>query len=140
MLQEAAPLMLVAGRVDEARRTASAAIAIAELLEDAQAVFVSQLQLARVLRWEGRYELATPLFDRLIAQARSVAAFAPHLDRALFDAGANLFEQGRYMEAARFFREAQSLRRIAGSAAELDAVAQALRLTAERSSPLHQSR
>ena len=132
MLQHATPLILVAGRVDEARRTASAAIAIAELLEDGHAVFVNQLLLAKALRWEGRYELATPLFDRLIAQARSVAAFAPHLYHALFEAGANLFEQGRYLEAARFFREAQWLRRYDGSTADMSAVAQALKLTAER--------
>src|SRR5438552_3850532 len=73
MLQAAAPFILVAGRIDEARRTASAAIALAELLEDGLAVFVNELQLARVLRREGRFDLATPLFDRLIAHARSVA-------------------------------------------------------------------
>ena len=133
MLYAAAPLFLMAGRVAEARRTISAAIAIAELLEDGHAVFMGHLQLAQVLRCEGRYDLATPLFDRLIAQARSVGEFARHLDKALFEAGANLFEQARYLEAARFFRESQSLRRRHGSAAELGAVAQALRLTAERS-------
>ena len=101
---------------------------------------MNQLQLAKALRWEGRFELATPLFDRLIAQARSVAAFSPHLHRALFEAGANLFEQARYLEAARFFREAQSLRRLDGPDADLEAVAQALRLTAERSRDLPQSR
>ena len=139
MLQAAAPLVLIAGRIDEARRTASAAIAIAELLEDGRAVFVNQLQLAKALRWEGRFELATPLFDRLIAQARSVAAFTPHLHQVLFEAGANLFEQARYLEAARFFREAQSLRRLDGPDVDLEAVAHALRLTAERARDLPQS-
>ena len=132
MLLSAAPLFLMAARIDEARRTVSAAIAIAELLEDSHAVFVGQLQLAKVLRWEGRFELATPLFDRLIAQARSMGEFGRHLDKALFEAGANLFEQGRHLEAARFFRESQSLRRQHGSAAELGTVAQALRINAER--------
>ena len=139
MLQSATPLILMAGRIDEARRTASAAIAIAELLEDGHAVFVSQLQLAKVLRWQGRFDLATALFDRLIAQARSVAAFAPHLYQALFEAGANLFEQGRYLEAARFFREAQALRRFDGPTADMRAVAEALRLTTERSREASQS-
>jgi tetratricopeptide (TPR) repeat protein len=133
MLQAAAPLLLAAGRIDAAHRTASAAIAIAELLEDVKAVFLNQLALAKALRWEGRFELATPLFDRLVAQARSVPAFAPHLYNALFEAGANLFEQSRYREAARYFREARQLRRLEGADADLDAVTHALRLTAERS-------
>ena len=37
MLGEAAPLLRIAGRLEEARRTASAAIAIAELIEDGRA-------------------------------------------------------------------------------------------------------
>ena len=133
MLLSAAPLFLMAGRIGEAQRTIAAAIAIGELLEDSHAVFVGQLLLAKALRHESRHDLATPLFDRLIAQARSVGEFSRHLDKALFEAGANLFEQARYMEAARFFRESQALRRRHGTNAELGAVAQALRLTAERS-------
>ena len=130
MLQAAAPLLLAAGRVDAAHRTASAAIAIAELLENELAIFLNQLALAKILRWEGRYELATPLFDRLVAQARSVPAFAPHLYDALFEAGASLFEQQRYREAGRCFREAQQLRRLEGADADLAAVTFALRLVA----------
>lgn len=132
MLQRATPVLLVVGRIEEARRTASAAIALAELLDDPLAIFENQLQLAKALRFEGRFDLATPLFDRLLAQARSVPAFARHLDAALFEAGANLFEQGRDREAARYFRDCQGLRRLAGPDADLEAVALALRLVAER--------
>src|SRR5471030_1615476 len=47
MLTQAAPLLRIAGRLDEARKTASAGIALAELLEDPHAVFVNQYALAQ---------------------------------------------------------------------------------------------
>jgi tetratricopeptide (TPR) repeat protein len=129
MLSEAAPLLRIAGRLDEARKTASAAIALAELVEDARAVFLNQLALAQVMQWEGRFEISTPLFDQLIAQARSIPLYAEFLDGALFDAGRNLFEQKRYPEAARFFRESQGLRRAQGVEPLLELSAEALRRT-----------
>jgi tetratricopeptide (TPR) repeat protein len=135
MLQSASPALLAVGRTDEARRTASAAIALAELLEDSAAVFQNQLHLAKALRFEARFELATPLFDRLVAQARSVAALAHYLPGVLFEAGASLFEQGRDREAARFFRECRDLRRLDGPGADLEAVAHALRLIDARARP-----
>ncbi len=140
MLVEAAPLLRVAGRLEEARKTASAAIALAELLEDARAVFAGQLALAQVMQWEGRFEIATPLFDRLISQARSAPPFSDFLHTALFQAGANLFDQGRYPEAARFFREAQALRRKGGLEELLEISAEAMRRTIELAKPGERSR
>lgn len=133
MLSEAAPLLRIAGRIEEARKTASAAIALAELLEDERAVFANQMALAQVLQREGRFELSTPLFDRLIAQARSAPLFADFLHTALFHGGTNLFDQERHSEAARFFREAQALRRKAGLEDLLEVSAEAIRRTVERS-------
>ena len=131
MLGSAAPLLRIAGRLEEARRTASAAIALAELLEDPRAVFANQLALARVMQWEGRFEISTPLFDQLISQARSNPAHAESLHAVLFDAGTNLFDQGRHAEAARFFREAQALRRKGGLEELLEMSAEAIRRTVE---------
>lgn len=131
MLSEAAPLLRIAGRLDEARKTASAAIALAELVEDARAVLLNQIALAQVMQWEGRFEISTPLFDQLIVQARSIPIYAEFLDTVLFDAGRNLFEQKRYSEAARFFREAQDLRRALGMEHLLEESAEALRRTRE---------
>ena len=131
MLSEAAPLLRIAGRLEEARKTASAAIALAELVEDPRAVLVNQLALAQVMQWEGRFEISTPLFDQLISQARSIPIYAEFLDGILFDAGRNLFEQKRYSEAARFFREAQAMRRSGGMDHLLEMTAEALRLTKE---------
>ena len=129
MLSEAAPLLRIAGRLDEARKTASAAIALAELVEDPRAVLANQLALAQVMQWQGRFEISTPLFDQLISQARSIPIYAEFLDAILFDAGRNLFEQKRYSEAARFFREAQAMRRSGGMDDLLEMTAEALRLT-----------
>ena len=129
MLSEAAPLLRIAGRLEEARKTASAAIALAELVEDPRAVFTNQLALAQVMQWEGRFEISTPLFDQLISQARSIPIYAEFLDGVLFDAGRNLYEQRRYGEAARFLREAQAMRRAAGMEALLEVTAEALRRT-----------
>jgi tetratricopeptide (TPR) repeat protein len=129
MLTEAAPLLRIGGRLEEARKTAAAAIALAELVEDARAVFVNQQALAQVMQREGRFEISTPLFDQLIAQARSIALYGELLHGVLFDAGRNLFDQRRYPEAARFFREAQSLRRDQGLAELLEISAEALRRT-----------
>ena len=131
MLSEAAPLLRIAGRLEEARKTASAAIALAELLEDARAVFVAQLALAQVMQWEGRFEISTLLFDRLIAQARSSPLFSDSLHAVLFHAGTNLFDQERHAEAARFFREAQALRRRDGQDELLEMSAEAIRRTVE---------
>ena len=131
MLSEAAPLLRIAGRLDEARRTAAAAIALAELVEDARAVLVNQLALAQVMQWEGRFEISTPLFDQLISQARSYPLYADLLDKTLFDAGRNLFEQERYPEAAHLFREAQALRRASGAEDLLEVTAEAIRRTRE---------
>lgn len=133
MLGETAPLLRIAGRLEEARKTASAAIALAELLEDPRAVFSNQFALAQVMQREGRFEISTLLFDRLIAQARSSPDLADSLHNVLFHAGANLFDQERYAEAARFFREAQALRRKAGLDDLLEMSAEAIRRTIERS-------
>src|ERR1700682_1607491 len=114
LLEEAAPLFRIAGRGEDARKTAAAAIALAQLLEKPLSIFVNQLALARALQWEGRYEISTPLFDQLIAQARSTAELSGELHDVLHCAGTNLHEQGRHQEAARLFREALKLRRVLG--------------------------
>jgi tetratricopeptide (TPR) repeat protein len=129
MLTQAAPLLRIAGRHDEARKTASAAIALAELVEDARAVFVNQHALAQAMQLEERFEISTPLFDQLIAQARSIPLYSDLLHAALFDAGRNLFDQERYPEAARFFRESQALRRGEGREDLLEISAEAIRRT-----------
>ncbi len=133
MLSEAAPLLRIAGRLDEARKTASAAIALGELVEDPRAVFLNQLALAQVMQWQGHFDISTPLFDQLIAQARSIPIYLEYLDGALFDAGRNLFEQARYAEAARFFRDSQGLRRASGMDHLLEMSAEALRRTKQAS-------
>jgi tetratricopeptide (TPR) repeat protein len=107
MLQHATPLLRIAGRLEEARKTASAAIALAEL--------------------EGRYEISTPLFDQLIAQARSSPALAGTLHDVLFNAGRNLFDQEHFAEAGRCFRESQGLRRSLGLDHLLEMSAEAIR-------------
>jgi hypothetical protein len=135
MLTDAAPLLRIAGRLEEARKTASAAIALAELLEDPRAVFVNQHALAQVMQCERRFEISTPLFDQLIAQARSFALYATGLHDVLFDAGRNLFDQRRHAEAARFFRESQALRRAAGLDHLLEISAEALRRTRQAAQP-----
>ncbi len=132
MLGEAAPLLRIAGRLEESRKTAAAAIALAELVEDSVAAFRNRLALAQVMRREGRFELATPLFDQLIAQSRSSPELAPFLHDVLFSAGVNLFDQGHDAEAARCFRESQSLRRAANLDGLLEMSAEALRQTASR--------
>ena len=127
MLIDAAPLLRIAGRLEESRRTASAAIAIAELVEDEEGVYSGQLALAQVLQREGQFALATPLYDRLVAQARSMPARAHRLHDVLFEAGRNLFDQGLGSQAAKCFRESQSLRRLAGRDDLLEATAEAMR-------------
>jgi tetratricopeptide (TPR) repeat protein len=129
MLGEATPLLRIAGRLDEARRTASAAIALAELLEDSRAAFVNRLRLAAVMQWEGRFELSNPLFDQLIAQVHGTPGLADLADDVLQQAGKNLLQQGHYSEAARCFRDALKLRRVKGDDALMEASAEALRLT-----------
>ena len=128
MLIETAPLLRIAGRLEESRKTAAAAIALAELVEDPVAAFRGRLLLAQVMHREGRYELSTPLFDQLIAQARSSPALASLLHDILFCAGANLFDQDRNAEAARCFRESQALRRAANLDGLVELSAHALRL------------
>jgi tetratricopeptide (TPR) repeat protein len=128
MLQQATPLLRIAGRLEEARKTASAAIALAELVEDPVAVFANQLALAQVMQREGRYEISTPLFDQLIAQVRSSPALAATLHDVLFNAGRNLFDQERFAEAGRCFRESQRLRRSLGLDHLLEISAEAIRL------------
>lgn len=132
LLEEAAPVFRIAGRAEEARKTAAAAIALAQLLEKPNAIFANQLALARALQWEARYEISTPLFDQLVVQARSSEEFAGRLHDVLHFAGTNLFEQARYPEAARLFREALKLRRELGEAALMEATADALRRTKEK--------
>jgi tetratricopeptide (TPR) repeat protein len=134
MLVEAAPLLRIAGRLEEARKTAAAAIALAELVEDPLSAFRGRLALAQVMQREGRFELATPLYDQLIGEARSSPSLAPLLHDVLFSAGTNLFDQQRPAEAARCFRESQSLRRAESMEDLLEMSAEALRLTASRAS------
>ena len=131
MLIEAAPLLRIAGRLEESRRTASAAIAIAELVGDDEGAFAGHLALAQVLQREGQFALATPLYDRLVAQARSMPARAGRLHDVLFEAGRNLFDQGRRAQAAKWFRESQALRRAAGRDDLLEHSAEAIRRASE---------
>lgn len=128
MLSETAPLLLAVNRIDEARRTASAAIALAELVEDERAAFTSRLALAQAMQREGRHDIATALFEQLIAQARTSPACTQWLHVVLFEAGVNLLDQRRPAEAARLFRESQSLRRLLGLDALLEESAEAIRL------------
>jgi tetratricopeptide (TPR) repeat protein len=132
MLRDAAPLLRIAGRLDDSRKTAAATIALAELVEDATAAFAGRIALAQVMQREGRFDLATPLFDQLITQARSSPQLSPFLHEVLFGAGVNLFEQERYAEAARFFRESQAIRRAANMEELLEMSAEALRITSSR--------
>ena len=134
MLAEAAPLLRIAGRLEDSRKTAAAAIALAELLEDPVSAFRGRLALAQVMQREGRFELATPLYDQLIGEARSSPPLAAFLHDVLFSAGTNLFDQQRPAEAARCFRESQSLRRAENMEDLLEMSAEALRLTASRAS------
>jgi tetratricopeptide (TPR) repeat protein len=134
MLGEAAPLLRIAGRLEDSRKTAAAAIALAELVEDPVSAFRGRLALAQVMQREGRFELATPLYDQLIGEARSSPPLAPFLHDVLFSAGTNLFDQQRPAEAARCFRESQSLRRAENMEELLEMSAEALRLTASRAS------
>lgn len=126
-LIEAAPLLRIAGRLEESRRTASAAIAIAELVGDDEGAFAGHLALAQVLQREGQFALATALYDRLVGQARSMPARAHRLHDVLFEAGRNLFDQGLPAQAARWFRESQALRRAAGREDLLELSAEAVR-------------
>ena len=129
MLLEAAPLLRIAGRLEESRKTAAAAIALGELVEDPISTFRARIALAQVMQREERFELATPLFDQLIVQARSSPRLAPFLHDVLFHAGQNLFDQRRIAEAGRCFRESHALRR-EGGMEELGALsAEAVRLT-----------
>jgi tetratricopeptide (TPR) repeat protein len=128
MLAEAAPLLRIAGRLEEARRTASAAIALAELLEDPHTAYLGRIHLAQVMHWEKRYELSTPLFDQLVGEARCAPALADQLDTVLDAAGKNLLDQGHGAEAARCFRESLRLRRAKGDGELMEASAEALRV------------
>ena len=134
MLVDAAPLLRIAGRLEESRKTAAAAIALAELVEDPVSAFRGRIALAQVMQREGRFELATPLYEQLIAQARSSPSLAAFLHDVLFSAGTSLFDQQRPAEAARYFRESQSLRRAQNMEHLLEMSAEALRLTASRAS------
>jgi len=131
MLLDTTPLLRIAGRMEEARKTASAAIALAELVEDSSAQFAGQLALAQIMQQEARFEISTPLFDQLIARARSMPAHGAWLHDVLFEAGRNLFSQRRYAQAARLFRESQALRRSARREDLLEASAEALRRCGE---------
>ncbi len=97
-------------------------------------LFRNRLALAQVMQREGRFELATPLFDQLIAQSRSSPELTPFLHDVLFSAGVNLFDQGRIAEAARCFRDSQTLRRAANLEDLLEMSAEALRQTDSRAS------
>ena len=132
MLGAVTPLLRIAGRFEDSRKTAAAAIALAELVEDPGAAFANRIALAQVMQCEGRYDIATPLFDQLIAQARSSPELSHFLHDILFHAGVNLFRQDRHAEAARFFRESQSLRREAHREELLEDTAEALRQNALR--------
>jgi hypothetical protein len=131
MLVEVTPLLRIAGRVDEARKTASAAIALAELVEDPGAEFAGQLSLAQLMQHERHFEISTPLFDQLIARARAMQVHAGSLHDVLFEAGRNLFQQGRFAQAARLFRESQSLRRSLSREDLLEITADAIRRCGE---------
>ena len=134
-LLEVTPLLRIAGRVEEARKTASAAIALAELVEDSRAEFAGQLALAQLMQQDGYPEISTPLYDQLIARARSMPAHSGSLHQVLFEAGRNLYQQQRYAQAARLFRESQSLRRESGHDDLLEVTAEAIRRCGEGARP-----
>jgi len=125
-LGRAAPALRIAGRLDEARLAASAAVALADLLGEARAAYVNQLRLAHVMQWQGRHELSTPFFERLVAQARSMHDFEDFLDTALQHAGKDLFDRRQYAQAERHFREALEIRQRKADPDRIDSSAFAL--------------
>lgn len=125
-LGRAGPALRIVGRLDEARLAASAAVALAERLGDARAAFVNRIRLANVMQWQGRHDLATPLFERLVAQARAEDGLADLLDFALQHAGKDHFDQRCFAQAGRCFREALEIRQRKGDAALVESSAFAL--------------
>jgi hypothetical protein len=59
-------------------------------------------------------------------------ARAERLHDVLYEAGRNLFDQGLLAQAAKCFRESQSLRRASGREELLEACAEAIRRTTGR--------
>ncbi len=130
LLGTAVPALRIAGRLDEARHAASAAVSLAGLLDDAGAAYDNQLGLATVLHWQGQFALSTPLFDLLVTQARAVAELGDRLDEALHRAALNLLDEGKPGQAAHLLREALALREAKGDAAAIEATLLALALAA----------
>lgn len=133
-LGRAVPALRIAGRLDEARLAASAAVALADLLGEARAAYVNQLRLAHVMQWQGRHEISTPYFERLVAQARSMSDYEDLLDTALQHAGQDLFDRRQHAQAERLFREALEIRQRKGDPDSIEASAFALQqaILAER--------
>ena len=121
-----APALRIAGRLEEARLAASAAVTLADLLGDTRAAWLNQLRLAHVMQWQGRHDLATPFFERLVAQARAVGELSDLLDFALQHAGKDLFDQRYFAQAERCFREALEIRQRKGDASLIESSAFAL--------------
>lgn len=111
---------------------AQTALALADRLGDARLALVNQARLAHVYQWQGDFARSNALFGKLLDACATNPDLASYRDSICQHAGKNLFDQGRYAEAAALFEEALALREQRGNA-ELIASAQlALRVTRER--------
>ncbi len=68
------------------------------------------IRLAHVWQWQMRFEESNPMFDSIIEVCEKVTECQDLLDFALQHMGKNLFDQGRFDEAALFFEQALLLR------------------------------
>jgi tetratricopeptide (TPR) repeat protein len=92
-----------------------------------------KIRLAHVYQWQKRFSESDQLFSEVIALCRQDSMANDYLHFALQHAGKNLFDQGLYYEALKFFEEALKIRmQNKASQDQIDSTAEAILATQKR--------
>jgi tetratricopeptide (TPR) repeat protein len=98
-------------RLDEAERYLRQALDLSRQQDARIPLLVNSIRLAHVYQWQGRFDLAEPIFLDAIRLCEDPASeYADYLDFALQHYGKCLFDMGRYREAEVCFAKALQIR------------------------------
>jgi tetratricopeptide (TPR) repeat protein len=85
-----------------------------EHADNEKSVCINELRLAHTYQWKKQFQQANSLFQKLFHQLETSHVYADYKDFLFQHYGKNLFDQGLYGEALKYFQKALEIRFVKG--------------------------